>query len=47
MLPAATGTDQATVTEQAESLISKWLTGVTVVKIIFVQDRLINFVVKS
>ncbi|MFI5333475.1 MAG: class I tRNA ligase family protein, partial [Candidatus Babeliales bacterium] len=47
MLSVPTGTDESIVAEQAQKLISKWLADVKIVKVIFVQDRLINFVVKS
>ncbi len=42
----ARGASQEMVRAQAEELVAKWLEGVTVVKVIFVPDRLINFVVK-
>lgn len=37
---------QETIEKQARELIAQWLESVTVLKIIFVKDRLINFVVK-
>jgi leucyl-tRNA synthetase len=40
------GADQKAVQMQAEALIKKWLAAQDVVKIVFVPDRLINFVVK-
>jgi leucyl-tRNA synthetase len=40
------GSTQTTVETLAKTAISKWLENNTVIKIIFVQDRLINFVVK-
>lgn len=40
------GSAQDFVQPQAQQMITKWLEGVTVVKVIFVADRLINFVVK-
>lgn len=45
-LPASKGVTQNVVQPQAEEIISKWLEGKTVVKVIFVKDRLISFVVK-
>ena len=38
---------QEIVEPQARELIAKWLENKTIVKVIFVQDRLINFVVKE
>ena len=40
------GVDQQAVQAQAEKLIEKWLDDKKVVKVVFVPDRLINFVVK-
>lgn len=40
------GTDQETVREKAEELIAKWLESGTILKVIFVADRLINFVIQ-
>ncbi len=40
------GGDQQEVQAQAEKLIEKWLANKKVVKVVFVPDRLINFVVK-
>jgi leucyl-tRNA synthetase len=39
------GTDKEAVEQQARIIVSKWLEGKKVVKVIFVQDRLINFVI--
>lgn len=44
---AAPGTNQAIVEEQARVEIAKWLENVTVIKIIFVPDKMISFVIKS
>ena len=41
------GLDQAAVEPLARAAIAKWLEGVTVVKVVLVQDRLISFVVKQ
>lgn len=40
------GTDQATVQHEAKHLINSWLEGKELIKVIFVQDKLINFVIK-
>ena len=45
-LIVARGTLQADVEPRAQEVIAKWLEGKEVVKVIFVKDRLINFVVK-
>jgi len=45
-LLVARGALQDEVQAQAETIIAKWLEGKQVVKVIFVKDRLINFVVK-
>lgn len=45
-LIAPRGVAQADIQAHAEKLIEKWLEGKEVAKIIFVKDRLINFVVK-
>ncbi|MCX5921890.1 MAG: leucine--tRNA ligase [Candidatus Dependentiae bacterium] len=45
-LIAQRGTVQGDVQAEAEGLIAKWLEGKEVVKVIFVKDRLINFVIK-
>lgn len=42
----ARGASQEEVQQQAQKLIQKWLADGTVIKVIFVPDRLINFVVK-
>ncbi len=46
-LTLAKGLDQAAVEPLARAAITKWLEGVTVVKVVLVQDRLISFVVKQ
>jgi leucyl-tRNA synthetase len=46
-LTLAKGLDQAAVEPLARAAIAKWLEGVTVVKVVLVQDRLISFVVKQ
>ena len=45
-LSESKGVMQSVVQPAAEKLVSKWLEGKKVVKIIFVPDRLINFVIK-
>jgi leucyl-tRNA synthetase len=40
------GAQQSEVQKMAQEAANKWLEGVTIIKVIFVQDRLINFVVK-
>jgi leucyl-tRNA synthetase len=40
------GTDQSTVEAAARTTINNWLNNKTIVKVIFVKDRLINFVVQ-
>ncbi|MBM3893314.1 leucine--tRNA ligase [Candidatus Dependentiae bacterium] len=45
-LTLAKGLDQAAVEPLARVAIAKWLDGVTVVKVVLVQDRLISFVVR-
>ncbi|MGE0206341.1 MAG: leucine--tRNA ligase [Candidatus Babeliales bacterium] len=42
----APGTGQGIIQKEAEKLIAPWLEGKNIVKVIFVPDRLINFVVK-
>lgn len=46
-LTTVKGVAQDIIQSTAYDLIQKWLEGKTVVKVIFVQDRLINFVVKD
>lgn len=41
------GEKQAIIEEKARSVIAKWLDGVTVIKIIFVQDKMISFVIRG
>lgn len=41
------GIEKDTVVEQAQMLISKWLEQKMIVKIIFIQDRTVNFVIKD
>jgi leucyl-tRNA synthetase len=41
------GIDQDRAVEQAKVLISKWLEGKKIIKVIFVKDRLVSFVVKG
>lgn len=41
------GAQQQIVEKEARALIQKWLEDQTVIKVIFVQDRLINFVIKG
>lgn len=43
---AERGTEQKTVEELARVAIAQWLSGKEVIKVIFVKDRLINFVIK-
>jgi leucyl-tRNA synthetase len=45
-LDAQLGAPQHFVEEQAKALLAKWLEGTVTVKVIFVVDRMINFVVK-
>ena len=45
-IQAPHGASQSEVQPQAEEAIAKWLEGKTVVKVIFVPDRLFNFVVR-
>lgn len=45
-LIVAPGTDQQTIEPRAREAAAKWLDGKEIIKIIFVKDRLINFVVK-
>ncbi len=45
-IPSLRGALQKDVQHKAELAAEKWLSGITVVKVIFVPDRLINFVVK-
>lgn len=45
-LTASRGAAQDTVQPAAEQIIAKWLEGKSIVKVIFVKDRLINFVIK-
>jgi leucyl-tRNA synthetase len=45
-LMLAKGTSQDVVEPQARAAVQQWLDGKTVVKVVFVADRLINFVVK-
>lgn len=40
------GSDSESVESQARQVISKWLEGKEVIKVIYVQDRLINFLIK-
>lgn len=46
-IPCVRGATQKDVQHKAELAAEKWLTGATVLKVIFVPDRLINFVVKA
>jgi leucyl-tRNA synthetase len=46
-LTVAKGTEKDMVIGQAQILITKWLEQKTIVKVIFIQDRTINFVVKD
>lgn len=41
------GKSQAEVEQKAREAVQKWLDGVTVVKVVFVADRLINFVIRN
>lgn len=41
------GTPEQIVRDQSEKLISKWLEGNQIVKVIFVADKIINFVIKN
>jgi len=43
---APTGADENVVSEMAKKEIAKWLLGQTLIKVIFVQNKLINFVVR-
>ena len=45
-LTIAPGTLQSVIESTAQELVGKWLDGKEIVKVIFVKDRLINFVVK-
>jgi len=45
-ITVAKGAQQSQVQPQAQELVAKWLTG-ELVKVVFVQDRLINFVIKQ
>jgi leucyl-tRNA synthetase len=45
-IPCTRGAMQKDVQHTAELAVEKWLSGTTIVKTIFVQDRLINFVTK-
>lgn len=45
-ITVAKGAQQSQVQPQAHELVAKWLTG-ELVKVVFVQDRLINFVIKQ
>ena len=46
-LTFAKGTEKDTVIGQAQILIAKWLEQKTIIKIIFIQDRTVNFVIKD
>jgi leucyl-tRNA synthetase len=41
------GRAQTDIVPEAEVIVAPWLTGQKIIKVIFVQDRLINFVVAS
>lgn len=45
-ITVARGSEQQAVTAQAQTVVASWLAGKEMVKIIFVKDRLINFVIK-
>jgi leucyl-tRNA synthetase len=45
-LVAQKGAAQDAVVPEANSVVAKWLASGTVIKVIFVQDRMINFVIK-
>jgi len=45
-ITTAKGAKQETVEAEARKTAEKWLEGKTIIKVVFVPDRLINFVVK-
>jgi leucyl-tRNA synthetase len=47
LITCAKGRAQAEVEEQAKTVVSKWLANKTIVRVIFVPDRLINFVIRE
>jgi leucyl-tRNA synthetase len=46
-ISVAPGADQATVQPQAQARVARWLEGKSIVKLVFVPNRLINFVIKD